>query len=299
MYTPTNRTLSLHEKLSTSESFLFLVGVILYTEAFLSLKFSKTISSINITWYEDSLKSGDIMLYFFCFSLFYGAIAQLLLHMFNYYLESRNLSVDKLEKNEIRLSVMRENAIIEGNSALYNNYQNILYKIQENERIRKLALSIIILFFIVLVSYFRGGSEEGLLNVFWEKVAGDGFLSIVIRIILTFTSFWVFGLIFSNLNERGYIEKINHYDSRLESHWLNEISCGLLDKNEIIECLGDIQSSYQINFDTPSFELRYDFGSYSHEFCKTHGLIKVIDGKIELTSKGNFFSKYIPIKKSR
>lgn len=149
----------------------------------------------------------------------------------------------------------------------------------------------------MVVSYFRGGSEEYLLNVFWENVAGDGFLSIVIRIILTFTSLWVVGLIFSNLNERDYVEKINHYDYRLEGHWLNEISCGLLDENEVIECLAEINMSYRINFDTPCFELRYDFKSYSHEFSKIHGVIKVINGKIKFTSKGNFFSKYIPIKK--
>jgi hypothetical protein len=275
-----------------------LVGIIFYTEAFLSLKFSETISSINITWYEASLKSSDIMLYFFCFSLFYGAIVPLLLLVVNSYLESTNLSFAKLKSNEIRLSAMKEDAIIEGNSALYSNYQNILYKIEENERIRKLALSVIILFCIIFVSYFHSGSDEGLLNVFWAKVAGDGLLSIVIRIILTFTSFWVLVLIFDNLNEHDYIEKINRYDSRLEGHWLNEISCGLLEKNEIIECLTDILSSYQKNFDTPSFELKYDFKNYSHKFCKTHGLIKVTNGEIELTSKGNFFSKYIPIKKS-
>jgi hypothetical protein len=46
--------------------------------------------------------------------------------MFNYYLELSHLSFNKLEDNEIRLSVMKEDVIIEG-TLLYTVIINVFF----------------------------------------------------------------------------------------------------------------------------------------------------------------------------
>lgn len=289
MNTPTSKTISLHEKLSSSESLLFFLGIIFFTEAFLAFNFEMTISGASLEWYKNNVSSIDVILYFASFSIFYGAVLPFLLFSLNLYLVSK--LDNKLSKFEgyVKLSTIKSDAFILSNSALYKHYENITVKIREAENARKLALAVFVLLITVLISYFNFGSEEAVLSTFWQNITKDGFLWGCIRVTLFCYSFWLLGILFNYESEDTYAERIDNYERCHESRWLSEVSTGVLKLDELLHCLSEIKNSYEYD----DFEIKHNFNNQFQKYCKVHGLISIEDQNVKLTGKGVFFEKYL------
>lgn len=286
MNTPTSKTISLHEKLSSSEYMLFFLGIIFYTEAFLAFKYDGSILDFSFVWYQSNVSASDLILYFFIFSFFYAVVLQLLFYYLNLYLVNREKIVFE---NYISLNQMKSDALINSNSALYKHYEKLSSKLREAENIRKLALAVLILSIAVLLSYFSSSSEESMFDSFLNNISKDGGLWGLLRVILFFYSMWLINIVMIYESEGTYGEHINDYGLCHESRWLSEISSGLLKIEELLLCLSEVKRG----FDMDDFKIKNDFRNQYQKYCKVHGLIKIVERNIVLTDKGKFFEKYL------
>lgn len=282
------RTLLLHEKLSSSDTFLLLLGIILYTDAFLSIGFGVSLYSIDGAWYKSELVIGDFVTYVLLFSFLYGAAVPFLLSLIDMYLVPKISAQNSVLSGRVSLEKIMRDAIVEGNTAAYKHYENVAKKLESLESRRKSCLSIFILILAIVISFFITSSEGNIFQAFWGRMSGDGLIPVLVRLSLIFLSIWFLGTVLSTTDHYSNNESISGYAGRLESKWVREVTSGLIDKNELFSHLNITLASH----DLMNYRNSYELNNSSHKFCKEHKLITAKEGVIKLTDKGLFFAQY-------
>jgi len=290
-----SRAILLHEKLSSSDTFLLLIGIILYTDAFLSINFGVSLYSIDVAWYKATVSIGDLITYILLFSFLYGAAVPFLLWLIDMHLIPKASALNKEFRGRVRLEKLMRDAIVEGNSAAYKHYENASIKLEALETRRKSCLSIFILTILILGSFSFSNSDVNVFQAFWGRVSGDGIVPSGIRISLFFLSFWFLLNVLSTTDHYSNEEAILGYSSRLESKWISEVTSGLIEKEDLFKHLNETLLTH--NF--MDIESKYDFDNPSHQFCKDQKLINNIGGKINLTDKGGVFAQYRSLHKDK
>lgn len=285
----THNTIMLHDKLANSDSFLLLCGIFLFSDAFLLINYQVSLYVVSFNWYKENISSNDIIKYLFVFSFFYGAFIPFLLWSIDNLLQLKISARSSIHSFLIKLEDLKNNAIIENNSAAYKHFENKAAKLEKLESRRKLCLAIMILTGIVLVKSSFSVNHQNILSSIITNALEDGFLPSITRFSLFIFSIWLFVNIMNATDHFANSEIISNYQDRLHGKWISEVTSGLLDRELLFKHLNNI-NEYSLDLYTSSSE--YDYNNASHAFCKTHGLIKTNNGNIEFTEKGEFFKKY-------
>lgn len=288
MESSANRAISLHEKLSNTDTFLLLSGVFLYTDAFLSIFYKVSLYDVSFSWYKDNFTSSDMVTYLFGFSFLYGALIPFLLWLIDFYLVPKNMANSVKFEGKVRLERLKRDAIVEGNSAAYKHFENLASELEKIEVKRKYVLAIVLCFIALLISIpFAYSSDQGILQSLWQRASEDGFAPTLFRFGLVGLSIWFLGIVLYTTDHYSNDEGISNYSERLESKWVSEVSSGLLDKTKLYTHLNKTLE----DFNSFGLKVTYDYKNESHKFCLDHDLINH-ENEFKLTEKGKFFSKY-------
>ncbi|GGJ02559.1 hypothetical protein GCM10007978_45060 [Shewanella hanedai] len=286
MESSANRAILLHEKLSSSDTFLLLSGVFLYTDAFLSIFHQVSLYDVGFSWYKNNFALSDMVTYIFGFSFLYGALIPFTLWLIDFYLMPKSMATSVKFEGRIRLEVLKRDAIVEGNSAAYKHFENSASELEKIETKRRYVLAIILCFLALVVS-IPLSSDQGVIQSIWARASADGLVPTFIRFSLFGLSMWFLGIIMHTTDHYTNDETISNYTERLESKWISEVSSKLLDKDKLYEHLNETLNGFN-SFGT---KVSYDHSNESHKFCRKHGLINN-ENEFKLTEKGKFFSKY-------
>ncbi|ELB2790464.1 MULTISPECIES: hypothetical protein [Aeromonas] len=291
MESSANRAVLLHEKLSSSDSFLLLSGVFLYTDAFLSIFHKVSLYGVDFSWYKNNFTLSDMVTYLFCFSFLYGALIPFILWIIDFYLIPKSVAASVKLEGRIRLEVLKRDAIVEGNSAAYKHFENSAAELGKIEIKRRYALAIMLCFLALVIS-IPFSSDQNILQSIWQRASVDGFFPTFIRLSLFGLSMWFLSIVMHTTDHHSNDETISNYTERLESQWISEVSSKLLDKEKLYKHLNETLN----NCNYPHDKVRYDYKNESHKFCRKHGLINN-ESEFKLTEKGKFFSKYRDLNK--
>lgn len=283
-----HNTIMLHDKLANSDTLLLLCGVILFSDLFLSVNYQVSLYTVNFEWYKNNLSIRNTIAYIFVFSFFYGAFIPFILWSIDNFLSVIISKKTPIFSHQIKLDDLKKNAITENNSAAYKYFESRASKLEKLESRRRLCLGLVLLTITILIRSMFSENHENILDGIIYTILSDGMLSGITRLAILIFTIWILINILNTTDHFTNTEFISNYESRLDSKWISEVSSGLLEKTSLFEHLDNINECSNLYTE----ESKYDYKNPSHNFCKTHGLIKIENESIKFTEKGNFFKKY-------
>ena len=284
-------TVSLHEKLMSSTTFLVVLGVVLYTDIYLTMVFEENIFSVSLSWYQEHFQLKHITTYVVSFSLLYGIILPVLISILDNFIFVHS-KTREVYCNEILVSTLKSDAIVENNSVVFKLYENSLKKINNENHVRKLMLGIVLMSIIGLIYWapLNGSKPDNFAGFVISALGGDQFFSGVYKLLLLSIAIWFLFSLKAPSSEFNTYEYIENYESRHEMIWIREFESGLIDKAELSKHVHCICSRVEGTW----FHMeKYDYSNSSHRYCETHKLIKNEKGNVKPTTKGLFFKDFI------
>lgn len=292
MESSASSSISLHEKLMDSTTFLVILGAILYTDTYLIIAFKENIFSVSLNWYQQNIQLKDVAIYTLSFSFLYGIIFPLIIHLLDHFLINSKMR-EKYE-NEVLVSSLKHDAIIENNPITFKIYENAKSKITHENHTRKVMLSIVLMIptGLAFSMIFKDGEIDNISGHLITTLIEDNFISAISKTLVFFLAIWFLFSLKTPSSEYYSYEYIEGYHRRNESNWIRELDCGLIDKTDLFNSLACFSSRHEGIMKS----IVFDPTNESHNYCQLHNLSKIENGLIKPTHKGLFFIKYLPKK---
>ncbi|WP_428027074.1 hypothetical protein [Arcobacter sp.] len=271
------------KKIVGVEYFFIILGLLMYTDIFLYLTLDINIMSVAFSDIKEKILPYYIFQYLIYLTFLYAIVSKGLVVL----LELAILKVNKhIYTNEMK--ELKNISIINNLSSAYNHYINKLAEVDQYRTLKKIILTDILLFgfSLILVYFYNKENVVGHLVYFYDH----NILKMAIDFILIISLIALFVFLVSYPSEEYKISTdIDDYDSLNKKFWLEEISLGLIDREEMFKHLKQL-----IEYNSLSF-IKKEEVNESLKYCEQFELAYFRQDKqtIVLREKGRFFKKYI------
>lgn len=282
-----SRTFLDHNKLATMETFIFFLGSTMLWDSFLLFRFNQSVFVADYDWYSANLQIYDAITFALFLTCIYGAVSPFILWSIDL-LKNSDGEISDLYKS---IKDLKNDSILENNTALYNYAESCCLHLEQVQQIRKYAVAVGFALIISIV-FSLISDQESLFSVFWGHLSGDGVFSIFIRLVSFGICLYLIGALSVKTSPDENYEYIRHYGLRLREKWIAEFASGLIDKQVFFSHLSSLLKSQSPELGA---KVIYNPRDTDHEFCKKHDLV-IVDyetNSLTLTSKGQFFKKYL------
>lgn len=275
---------SITKKIIGTEYILIILGLFTFTDIFLYIKFE--INIINITYVElrDKSKIFDIFQYILWLTFLYALMSKFLLSLYEYF-DSTSYTINEMD-------VLRNDSVLNNNSAGYTHYLNKVIEINYYKLLKKVILIDILLLLIDSSLTIFSDKNNTILELFY--ISDNKYYAAFIDLIFIFILATLFFFMrFFPTKEHNMKIDIDKFKEINKQFWLNEISLNLIDKTTMLAYLQLIIKSNKLFSHKQA--LKDTNYQEAFKYCQHYELLiyNAFEDKIKLTSKGTFFSHYV------
>ncbi|WP_024873560.1 hypothetical protein [Tolumonas lignilytica] len=277
------------ERFTNTNGFLFILGLIMYSDIYFSLKYNnETLSLVSLS-NQQYIDVRSMIEYMLIFLFIHALFLPLSLKAFDKFYKKNSMNSSRASNYLVSLTELRDSAIIESNSAAYKHYENEKFRLEKIELLRKNSLFIFIMSILYVLLYLSKFTPLSTINELSKFASSSSNLSLVIYTSIAIFTVWIANNISKNSDENYENTFIFNYGSRLEKTWLNELTSGLIDKDEAIKNIRNIKASP--HYGKSSFDADPEV-SKARIYCEKHKLTYTEDFQLKLTPKANYFLRF-------
>lgn len=277
------------ERFTNTNGFLFILGLVMYSDIYFSLKYNNESLSIVRLSSQQYIDVRSAIEYLLIFLFIHALFLPVSLKIFDKVYKKKSLNSSRNSSYLVSLIDLKDTAIIESNSAAYRHYENERIRLEKIESLRKNSLFIVIMSVLYALLYLLKFTPLSTIDELSKFASSSSNLSLFIYSIIFSFTIWLVNNISKNSDENYENTFIVNYSSRLEKEWLNELTSGFIDKDEAIKNIRNIKASPHYGKSSIDNDLEV---SKSRIYCEKHKLTYSEDFQLKLTPKAYYFLRF-------
>lgn len=176
------------ERFTNTNGFLFILGLVMYSDIYFSLKYNNESLSIVRLSSQQYIDVRSAIEYLLIFLFIHALFLPVSLKIFDKVYKKKSLNSSRNSSYLVSLIDLKDTAIIESNSAAYRHYENERIRLEKIESLRKNSLFIVIMSVLYALLYLLKFTPLSTIDELSKFASSSSNLSLFIySIIFTFT----------------------------------------------------------------------------------------------------------------